>query len=106
MSNPNGYAPPPAGPPGKGLSIASMVLGICSLLFPFIGLAWLSIFLAIVGLVLGVLGKKKDVAVGAPTGMATAGIVTSVVALAFAVLMTILCATLCAGIASLGGLGW
>ena len=79
------------------MSIAAMVLGICSLVIPYAGIA-----VAIVGLVLGVLGQKKAQEVGAPVGMAKAGIIMSIIAIAWAILLTILCAT-CLG--SLGVLG-
>ncbi len=76
-------------PPGKGQSIASMVLGIVSLVVPYGGLA-----IAIVGLILGIISKKKLQSVGAPFGMATAGIVTSIIALAWSVILIFLCAGL------------
>jgi hypothetical protein len=40
---------------------------------------------------LGIIGKKKSTEVGASTGMATAGIVMSIVALALSILLTLLC---------------
>jgi hypothetical protein len=87
-------APPPAPAgapvpnPGKGLSIAGMVLGIvaCALFC-----AWyIAIPCAIVGLILSIMGKKKSVAAGAPTGMATAGIILCVIGLGIDVLFAIL----------------
>jgi len=72
--------------PGKGLGIASMVLGIVSLVIPFAGLAT-----AIVGLILGVLAKKKSAEVGMQSGMATAGIVCSIIGLAGAAIILITC---------------
>jgi hypothetical protein len=75
--------------PGKGLNIASMVLGIISLVLLW---AWgIGIIPAIVGLVLGIVGKGKSREVGAPTGMATAGIVCSIVALSINIAATIIC---------------
>lgn len=62
----------------KGMSIASMVLGIISLVLFCIW--YLSIPLAIVGLVLGILGRKKG-----GKGMATAGIICSIIALVLTV---------------------
>jgi len=72
--------------PGKGLSTASLVLGICSLVFAGGGLA-----LPIVGLILGIMGKKKAMEVGAPSGTATAGIILSIIGLAVAVLTVFIC---------------
>jgi len=111
MDNPNGtqfcagcgepFAPPvqpvyqqqnyqqPASAPdssAKGMAIASMVLGIIALVIPFFG-----VVCAIVGLILGVLAKKRLEAAGQPTGMAGAGIVTSIIALAIAIACIFLC---------------
>jgi len=103
---PPGYGPPgypyrpPGQYPGKGLCIASMVLGICSLCIPYAGLAT-----AIVGLVLGIMGRNKAMEVGAPTGMATAGIVCSIVGLAGSVLILIYCIT-CFGACGGYGIPW
>jgi hypothetical protein len=72
--------------PGKGMAIASLVLGIISLCMPYAGIAT-----AIVGLVLGIIARKKQQATGMPTGMAIAGIVCSAISLAFAILITIFC---------------
>jgi len=61
---------------------------------PYVG-----VVTAIVGLILGVMGKRKALEVGAPSGMATAGIVVSIIGLAGAVLTVILC------IACIGAMG-
>ena len=84
-------------PAGTGMAIASLVLGICSLIVPYVGIA-----VAIVGLIMGVLAKQKLSAVGAPSGMATAGIVTSIICLAFSVLIVAVCGS---ALCSLGSLG-
>ena len=55
--------------------------------------------MAIAGLILGVMGKKKCIEFNEPTGMATAGIVLSVIALAFSVILIIIC-TSCLGAAA------
>ena len=83
---PGGFTPqhPPGTYPGKGISVASLVLGICSFFFG-------GFVTAIIGLILGVNGKKKAAAVGAPTGIAQAGIITSIIALVVYVLVTIAC---------------
>ncbi len=85
--------PPPVGAPvpqqqGNGLAIAGMVLGIIGL----VGLCvwWIGLPCAIVGLILSVLGKKKAKITGTGGGMATAGIVLSIIALALAVIGIIL----------------
>jgi uncharacterized membrane protein len=67
------------GPPRTGTSVAGMVLGICSLVLPFVGL-----LTAIVGLVLSIDGMQNYRA-GRNTqsgrGMAIAGIWCSIVAM-------------------------
>jgi len=71
------------------MSIASLVLGICTLTISwFFGLG---IGSAIVGLVLGIIGKKKAQEVGAPTGMATAGIIMCVIGIVLSILIIIAC---------------
>lgn len=78
-----GAYPPPAPKQSKGLAIASMVLGICSLVFcwsPF-----LALICSIIGLVLGIIGKKKQ-----QGGMALAGIITSSIGLAISVILIII----------------
>lgn len=70
----NNY-PPAAPPEEKGMSIASMVLGICGFLawcLPILGYP-----VSIVGLVLGILGIKKG-----GRGMAIAGIIMCSITLA------------------------
>ena len=64
-----------------------MVLGICSLV-SFGG--WFAV--PIVGLILGVIGKKKAEEAGAPTGMAMAGMIMSIIALVISVITVITCA--------------
>jgi len=74
--------------PGKGFSISSMILGIVGLVF--IWVPPLSFVVSVVGLILGIAGKKKSRAVGVPSGMATAGIVCSTIALVILGIMTII----------------
>lgn len=71
---------------GRGLSVASLVLGICGLVIPYVGLAC-----AIIGLILGTVGKSKAKAANAPTSMATAGIVLSIIGLAGSIIIILLC---------------
>ena len=77
----------------NGLAVASLVLGIVSIVFSFF-IQWLGLIIGIVGIVLGVMAKKKN-----PCGMATAGLVLSIIG-------TILCALIfIACIACIGALG-
>lgn len=79
------------------MAIAALVLGICSLAFPFIGLGWLSVIIGIVGTILGALARKDE----AKRGMATAGLVMSIISIALGLVMWIACAACVGGIASL-----
>ncbi|MCL2526019.1 MAG: DUF4190 domain-containing protein [Coriobacteriia bacterium] len=86
------YAPQAIENPGKGMGIASMVLGIVALVFCFIPfLGWLGVILGIVGLVLGFVSLKKTPQ-GVKSGMAKAGIVTSIIAIALNLIMLIVVA--------------
>ncbi len=65
---------------GKGQSIAGLILGVASLVLCWFG--WVSIIAlaaAIVGLVLSVIGGKKLKANGQKSGIATAGLVISII---------------------------
>jgi hypothetical protein len=77
--------PPATSDPGKGLGITSMVLGIISVLsctiFSCVAGTGVGGPLGIVGLILGVLGKKKSNAAGFSNGMATAGNITSIISI-------------------------
>jgi len=46
---------------------------------------------AIIGLILGISGRRKAVEAGAPTDLATAGIVLSIISLAISVLTLLIC---------------
>ena len=81
------------------MAVASLVLGILALI-PFIPFP-IGPIVAIVGLILGVISRKKLAEAGAPTGMATAGMVMCIIGLALSILFWVLCA---ACIAGLGGL--
>lgn len=75
---------------GKGLSIAAMVLGIVSVVLCCIW--YLSIPCAILAIIFGIIGKKRD-----GRGMAIAGLVLGIIAIA-------LYGLLVAGVASLFGI--
>ena len=75
---------------GKGLSIAAMVLGIVSVVLCCIW--YLSIPCAILAIVFGIIGKKRD-----GRGMAIAGLVLGIIAIA-------LYGLLVAGLASFFGI--
>lgn len=85
---------------GKGMSIAALVLGIVAVI-----LAWfymvniVAIILGVVGIVLAIMGSKKAKAAGEPTGMATAGLVLSIIGTALSVIGFLSC-TVCVCIAA------
>lgn len=71
---------------GKGLSIASMVLGIVSI-FPGWCIAWAPVILGLIAVILGgiSISKKKP-----GKGMAIAGLVTGIISLALYVVIVLL----------------
>ena len=98
------YQPPPQYPqnPGQGLGIASMVLGILAVVFVWASGLLFPIAMAIVGLVLGLIAAKKSKMAGMSTGMATAGIVCSIVALGLNILCFICVCVAAAEVVSFG----
>lgn len=85
----------PAVHPKKGMAIASMVLGIVAIVI--FCMWYVSIPCAIVAIVLGVLAKKAG-----KIGMATAGIVTGIIALGLDILAITLLASLLASFGAAG----
>ena len=80
-----GYTPAPVVNPGKGMGIGALVLGILSLV---LWCFWyISIPCSLIGVILGGVGMKKSKDAGMNNGMAVAGLVCSVVSLAFWVLI-------------------
>ena len=63
-----------------------MVLGICSLVFPFFG-----VVTAVIGLILGIVATSKQKAAGASSGMAVAGIICSVIGLVANIILIVAC---------------
>ena len=83
----------PGSAPNSNKAIASLVLGIVSVVCVFFGYgALLGIALGVVGLILGINAKKE-----APSGMATAGIILSIIAIAICAVAFIACVA-CIGI--------
>lgn len=85
QQNPNTYYAQPVGQPqqSKGLGIASMVLGIFSVITVWFGIGIVS---AIVGLILGIVGRSKNKS----DGFALAGIILSSLMLAVGILYIII----------------
>lgn len=82
---------------GKGFSIAALVLGIVGVVFGWFGILGIIAFAAsVVGIILAVNGRKKSIAVfGKASGMATAGLVLSIIGTCLAGIAVIAC-TACA----------
>jgi hypothetical protein len=71
----------------NGLAITSLVLGIVAIVFSFIGLSIpFGLIIGIVGIILGVMAKKKN-----PCGMATAGLVLSIIGTVLCAIVFIAC---------------
>lgn len=86
------YPQQPPSVPGKGMAIGSLVCGIVSLVFAWWSFAAIVGFIAgVVGIVLGVLGGKKMKMVGAPAGMATAGLVLSIIGAILSAIFFVVC---------------
>ena len=64
----------------KGLSIAGLILGIiATVFFWWPGANFVFLALGITGIVLSAISSSRAKAVGAPTGLATAGLVLSII---------------------------
>ena len=88
----------------KGFSIAALVCGILGIIGSFIPVVcYFTFVLAVLGIVFGVLGRKK--ANPGETGLATAGLVLGIIGTAFGAvgIICIICAASCVGAAGLLG---
>ncbi|SFD09787.1 hypothetical protein [Butyrivibrio sp. YAB3001] len=82
------------------MGVASLVLGILALIIGVFtsGLfGWLGAILAIIGIILGALGRKDS----EKKGIATAGLVCSIIGLILCLLLYLACAACIGGLASL-----
>ena len=76
----------------KFMAVASLVLGIVAIVFSIIpGLFFIGIIAGVIGIVLGVLAKKQLTAANQPTGMATGGMVTSIIGAALGLIIWLAC---------------
>ena len=74
------------------MAVASLVLGIISLVFIIIpGLQFIGAIVGVVGIILGALARKKLKAENQATGTATAGMVMSIIGAAISNIMYIAC---------------
>lgn len=87
----------------NGFAVASLVLGILSILSSFtivwVGFGWLGLVFGIVGIVMGVMAKKRN-----PSGMATAGLVLSIIGTALCSITFIACVACIGAVGTAGGL--
>lgn len=85
------------------MAVASLVLGILSLLLSlsisWVGLGFIPAIVGIIGIILGVLARKKD---DEKKGMATAGLVMSIIAVALGLITFLACAA-CLGSLAMAG---
>ena len=77
------------------MGVASLVLGIISLVWALLaavfGGTWISALIGVIGIILGAVAKKQ-----APSGVATAGLVLSIIGTILSLLFVIACVA-CAG---------
>ena len=73
------------------MAVAALVLGIFGTILCWFPAALLGVPLALVGLILGILARKNAVETQQPTGMATAGMVMSIVGLTLGILLSAAC---------------
>jgi hypothetical protein len=84
----------------KTMGIASLVLGIIAIVIGVFSsglLGWLGAILAIVGIILGALGRKDP----EKKGIATAGLVCSIIGLVLCLILYLACAACVGGLAAL-----
>jgi hypothetical protein len=82
------------------MGVASLVLGIVALVIGIFSsglLGWLGAIIAVVGIVLGALGRKNP----DNHGIATAGLVCSIIGLVLCLILYIACAAVVGSVASL-----
>lgn len=70
------------------MGVASLVLGIISIIFAFTGpIGFIGIIAGVTGIILGAIARKKE----PTTGIATGGLITSIVGTSIAVLLYLAC---------------
>ena len=82
------------------MGVASLVLGIISLVIGVFSagvLGWAGAIMAVVGIILGALGRRNP----EKSGVATAGLVCSIIGLVLCLILYVACAACVGGLASL-----
>ena len=83
--------------PGKGLATASLILGILSLVFIFVGTyALIGTLLGSIGIILAAVAKKK----GNKSGVGTAGLVMSIIGVSLTLISFLACVACIADISN------
>jgi len=101
MAPPPPMGPPPADGNARGMAIASLICGIVSIPVYLWIWAWLGLAAAIVGLVFGAIARKK-LTPETGKGMATAGMILSIICLAICVVLIMFVCCAAAAVLSLG----
>lgn len=81
------------------MATAALVCGILGLCGGFIPVVqYFTLVLSILAIILGVVGKKEQLAKGLPTGTATAGMVLGIISVGLTLFSIIVIASCCAAI--------
>lgn len=82
------------------MGVASLVLGILSIVISFfgIGFQWIGAIFGLIGIILGAVGRKNP----EKKGLATGGLVCSIIGFILCILIYVGCAACVGGLASLG----
>lgn len=82
------------------MGVASLILGIISVILAlfFSGFGWLASILGLIGIILGAVARKN-----AKSGVATAGLVLSIIGLVLGLLLYIACVACVGGILGAAG---
>lgn len=82
------------------MGVASLVLGIISIICGFFlsGFQWIGAIVGLIGIILGAQGRKNP----EKKGIATAGLVCSIIGFILSILLFVACAACVGGLAGLG----
>lgn len=78
------------------MAVASLVLGICSIVFDFF-IWWIGLILGVVGIILGAVARSKT----PENGMATGGLVCSIIGTILGIITLVACAACLSSIGAL-----
>lgn len=85
------------------MGVAALVLGIVAIVSNFIGLGFpVGMISGLVGIILGALGRKNP----EKRGIATGGMVCSIIGFIFSILFFIMCAACVGGMSALGSMNY